>query len=71
MNNETNRALVTPSGDDKKSSNASASSKGKRASSSKASKDLSTRAKYYQDMIEPFKKNELASFAKLDRLKKE
>jgi len=56
VNNETDRALVTPSGDDKKkSSNASASSKGSkkpRASTSKAAKDdLSARAKYYQDMM--------------------
>ena len=54
VNNETNRALVTPSGDDKKSSNASASSKGSkkaRASTSKDAKDLSARAKYYQDMM--------------------
>jgi len=56
-----------------KASGASAKNSTKRSSSAsgKGAKAKADRASYYQDMIEPFKKTEVHSMSKLDRLKKD
>jgi hypothetical protein len=79
---ETARGLVTKgkptssnASGSKRSSSASVKSatKSKRSSSAsgKGAKGKADRASYYQDMIEPFKKTEVHSMSKLDRLKKD
>lgn len=74
----TNRNLVTPQPEKTPSKKSSSSSKRKSSSASASSKGSSSKggkkedlAKYYSNMIEPYKKCEVQTMSKLDRLVKQ
>jgi hypothetical protein len=73
----TNRNLVTPNPEKTPSKKSSSSSKRKSSSASASSKGSSSKggkkedlAKYYSNMIEPYKKCEVQTMSKLERLVK-
>lgn len=74
----TNRNLVTPNPEKTPSKKSSSSSKRKSSSASASSKGSSSKggkkedlAKYYSNMIEPYKKCEVQTMSKLERLVKQ
>jgi hypothetical protein len=74
----TNRNLVTPNPEKTPSKKSSSSSKRKSSSASASSKGSSSKggkkedlAKYYSNLIEPYKKCEVQTMSKLERLVKQ